>query len=407
MTWQDELRQLDEELSAGRISAEDYRRRRDELVASAAGGGAVAPPPGGQQGPFPPPFRWEQAASSDATQVIPVVPAEGQPDQPPSSDATQVVRLPPAAASDATASDATTYVPPQAKQAAADADADRTRVVPGGVRQPPPGPSFPPQQGGPTGWSQPEHDSTPPWGMSDLPPLGSGASWIKQGPEVFESDGGSNTGKILAVVAAVVLLVGIAVGAYFLFGSSNKTSAQKAPPTTQHQTQTQSQPPSTPAKPPQDPLLAVLPGSTADTSKIQTFGDVDTLNPPYLTAEESSAYKGGNPGVARMGLSKDGGGNLALLLVVDEGSPEAAAQARDGLADLQGNYGFQPTTPQPGMRGATTDTAAGASPSVRRAHYASGKYVVRVEVNGANAGDVDQLFQQLINGELSKLPADG
>ena len=48
---QDELRQLDEELAAGRVSAEEYRRRRDELRGE---------PPGDQPAPdpFPPPFSW-------------------------------------------------------------------------------------------------------------------------------------------------------------------------------------------------------------------------------------------------------------------------------------------------------------------------------------------------------------
>jgi hypothetical protein len=36
MGWQDELSSLDEDLSAGRIQAEEYRRRRDELLAAAS-----------------------------------------------------------------------------------------------------------------------------------------------------------------------------------------------------------------------------------------------------------------------------------------------------------------------------------------------------------------------------------
>jgi hypothetical protein len=36
MSWQDELKSLDNELSAGRIPAEEYRRRRDELLAAAS-----------------------------------------------------------------------------------------------------------------------------------------------------------------------------------------------------------------------------------------------------------------------------------------------------------------------------------------------------------------------------------
>lgn len=36
MAWQDDLKNLDDELSAGRIQAEEYRRRRDELLAAAS-----------------------------------------------------------------------------------------------------------------------------------------------------------------------------------------------------------------------------------------------------------------------------------------------------------------------------------------------------------------------------------
>src|SRR3954468_24584265 len=35
VSWQDELRKLDEELAAGQISADDYRVRRDQVLSSA------------------------------------------------------------------------------------------------------------------------------------------------------------------------------------------------------------------------------------------------------------------------------------------------------------------------------------------------------------------------------------
>src|SRR3954454_6801121 len=36
MAWQDDLRELDEALSAGRIKADEYRKRRDDLLAAAS-----------------------------------------------------------------------------------------------------------------------------------------------------------------------------------------------------------------------------------------------------------------------------------------------------------------------------------------------------------------------------------
>ncbi|TCO64576.1 hypothetical protein [Actinocrispum wychmicini] len=41
MAWQDDLSRLDEELSAGRIHSDEYRRRRDELLAAASSNPAV------------------------------------------------------------------------------------------------------------------------------------------------------------------------------------------------------------------------------------------------------------------------------------------------------------------------------------------------------------------------------
>ncbi|MER6767386.1 hypothetical protein ABT266_45095, partial [Amycolatopsis sp. NPDC000746] len=71
MSWQEELRRLDEELASGRLSADDYRIRRDQVLSSAVGQ---------QDQPTPPP----QSQSADSTQVIaPVSPPSGVPQQQP------------------------------------------------------------------------------------------------------------------------------------------------------------------------------------------------------------------------------------------------------------------------------------------------------------------------------------
>ena len=103
MTWQDDLRQLDEELSSGQLSAEDYRRRRDELLARQAPEGAEGAVPAT---PFPPPFRWEIAVPDDTQVVQPIR------DDAPPSDATQVV------------------------SGTGELDSDRTQVVSGGPAPP-------------------------------------------------------------------------------------------------------------------------------------------------------------------------------------------------------------------------------------------------------------------------------
>src|SRR4030081_648984 len=48
MSWQEDLRQLDADRDAGRITTHEYQRRRDDILAAASGSGPVRPI-GGQQ----------------------------------------------------------------------------------------------------------------------------------------------------------------------------------------------------------------------------------------------------------------------------------------------------------------------------------------------------------------------
>jgi hypothetical protein len=87
MSWQEELRRLDADLSAGRIGHAEHRRKREELLAEASGGGAASPvasplrPAGsGNAGVWPvaepaagrwkgePPVRWASGPDSSAAQ---------------------------------------------------------------------------------------------------------------------------------------------------------------------------------------------------------------------------------------------------------------------------------------------------------------------------------------------------
>ncbi|MQA11524.1 MAG: hypothetical protein GEU98_23830 [Pseudonocardiaceae bacterium] len=71
MTWQEELRKLDEELAAGRIAADDYRVRRDQVLSS-----AVAP---GEQGQQPASEEPAQPARTPAPQQAPTDAQAGTP----------------------------------------------------------------------------------------------------------------------------------------------------------------------------------------------------------------------------------------------------------------------------------------------------------------------------------------
>ncbi len=288
MSWQEELRNLDEELASGRLSADDYRIRRDQVLSSAVAYGDAPqqqvqqpgqqPPPAGQQPPpatqhGQPPQQPGQA-SADSTQIIaPVNPPQGGD----GAERTQVVP---------------SWQQQQAQQPTT--DPNRTQVVPpttsapGGFPQqgqPSPAVGFPqqgqqspaggfPQQHGyqhqqpQQGWNAPEADPAPPWGGSDFPPISPVGSteWVKQGPELFD-DKPRGKGKKVAIIAivAVLVLAGLGVGGYFAFFSGGG-DPQADDPATPPQSQSQAPPSSTKQLTPQEKLLERIPeqSGTAD-----------------------------------------------------------------------------------------------------------------------------------------------
>jgi hypothetical protein len=61
-------------------------------------------------------------------------------------------------------------------------------------------------------------------------------------------------------------------------------------------------------------------------------------------------------------------------------------------------------TMEPGVLAARNDEVTGGP--LRRAHYASGQYVIRVQAQGKDSQQVDQLFSQVLDAQLKELPAD-
>ncbi|MEV0082415.1 hypothetical protein [Saccharopolyspora sp. NPDC050642] len=340
MTWQDELQNLDAELAAGRISAEEYRQRRDAVLGRAqngqggpASGGfpqqdpssggfpqqqpqagpqsggfpqqqpqtgpssggfpqqdpqagpqsggfpqQAGPSSGGfpqqqpqqqQSSPFPPAFSWGDAAQS----------APQQQQQPPQqqggapSEATQVVPNPLAQQQAQQQQQAQPQqaqpqqAPPQQpqQQAPPQSDSESTQVV-SLSQQPqwgPPQPQWGPQQG----WGPVESTGTP-WG-DDLPgtPEHGDASWMRQGPEVFETASKPGKGKLIAGLSiGGVLLVGLIVAGIFYFTSGGGTTPTETtaapPPPPPVQTQELPAPPPAHPNPPASPqeVLVAAPG---------------------------------------------------------------------------------------------------------------------------------------------------
>lgn len=363
--WQNELRLLDEELTAGRVSAEEYRERRDELRRQAESGGQQQASTGGD--PFPPPFRWDDDAPTARMS------REG------SEQTEQAGQA--GAADDA---DATQVVPTEQAAGGEDADPDRTQVVSGA-----PGHS----SGRSQGQQSPVHETPKAaslWHDYDLPATTDLTPvWLKQGPEVFEPDA-STPIRVLAAIGMVVLVVGIAVGAYFAFRSGNDPG-QPADPATGQTTTT----------PTAASLIAELPGQQADMSKVRTFDDVKGVG--YLTQGEADAYMAGGAGDATMAISTEDGARI-IVLVSRQRDSGSAKSARDALAELQLAFKLTELDGPPGVRSAGSDQAS-AGP-LRRAHYASGRYTVRVQVQGPELAAAQRLFSDVLQAQLKRLPAD-
>ncbi|MGQ0839909.1 flagellar basal body protein FliL [Actinokineospora sp.] len=393
MSWQEELRKLDEELATGRISADDYRVRRDQLLSSAAGTGGPAqagPPSPAESTQFiaptpaaPPPPNVERTQvvsdQADKTQIVPARPPEG-------TERTQIV--------------GGNW---QSTRPRNESDAERTQIVPGVPQQSgqyPPAPGYrqPPQS-----WNQPDENLAPPWAGSDFPPLAAGGSpeWIRQGPELFES-GGSGKGSRIAVIAAVVVLVaGLGVGAFFFFNRDGSTDAQ--PPNTTAPTST-SVAPTTTVRPKDDLEVAELPGKREPTDHILTFADAEQSG--FLTPDEIAFYKTAESGKCRLIVSRLPGDVNAYIFTTKAATPEAAVIAVQGLAQLQLKFGMaaRPTAPT-GVTTAEVDKAEG-RPATLRAHYLHKGTIVRIQIYGDDLAKVQEAFDKVIEEQLTALPVD-
>lgn len=438
MAWQDEMRRLDEDLAAGRLPAEDYRRRRDELLARWDS-------PRADADPFPPPFRWHpggpgqqsgqgwDAGPDEATQSIPPAWSAPPPDPAGSSETTEVVRRPPfppapggtgtgaggsgwsgsgtgaggsgwsrTGGSGAADPDADTDVVP--RPAGLDGDPDRTRAVRGPATGPP-GPAGPARRTGGAAWQAPVPDlpveddgSSPPWGGSELPPAydAGGSGWFQQGPEVVapERERPRDPRKIVAGAAVVLILLVIAIGAYLTFGRGSGAS-QPSP----------TRPGAVAPLPPDDeggeklsPRL--FEKGIVEPNTVRTFEDMVRLG--FLTDEEVGAYRAASPGAARLLVENfpEGKGTVA---VVEVASPEAAHTARDALTDLQLRNSLTrgEFPPQPDVQIAVLPDTAGKP--LGRAHYVSGSRVLRLEFSGTDPKQAEADLRHFIVMLLTEL----
>lgn len=378
VSWQDELRNLDEELAAGRLSAEDYRRRSDELMAQDQSGqpGSVDAE---QSTPFPPAFRWETAPPSETTQAMQPV-GDDEPER------TQVVHdaLPP------------TPAPPiPAPDAQSPDDLDRTQVV--SARQRPPQHRL--DRGGfsPRSLFEPRsmQDSAPPWASSDLPPIQEPDSgWMRQGPEAFEPERDSRTWRIVGAAVAVVVLLALAIGSYALWGRDDAPISQPGQPAAEQQEPAGDAPP--------DPLMPADIGGAEESKDVETFADLGAVG--FLTESELGVLANAAAGATRLLVTNFDEGK-ATVLVTRVGSPEQAVVARDELTSLQLSFGFESRPAPPGVNAVELPGNAETMAKVR-AVYLKGDILVRLEMAGQDPVDVAAKFDDVLAEQLEALSAD-
>lgn len=368
MSWQDEQRRLDEELSSEQISPEGYQRRRYELLYRYGGDEADAaeqqPDPADRRdAPFPPAFRWETTPpdqSNEATQLFTPVDA----------DETQIV-------------------------GSQSADPDDTQVVRGA-----PAAQQPPRQWG-------GHDSAPSWTPSDLPPMQqSDTDWMRRELESFEPKKDSKTPLFAAIALVVVLLLTVGgFGAYWLLGDEGAPQAEPA---------AGQQRPAAPARQPgpQQPP-APRPGTDLpDPAAIGGDGQVRVVpalsglqSPGVLTSGEYSAVAGAGATASKLLVTSFADGPTASILITQFDSGAAAAATRDELAGLQQETGFKSApTPDPDLRSVYLVEDPQRDPTVR-GYYRSGDLLVRIEVVGAEPVPTARRYDTIVEQQLATLPA--
>ncbi|MDU0293448.1 hypothetical protein [Saccharothrix longispora] len=383
MSWQEDLAELDRTLAEGRISADEYRRRRDELLAAATSSGAVGStgtPPAPQQaqsGPFAPPVRWD------------AVPPRPQTPQTPNPDATQVVNN---QANQQAGADKTQVVSSRQRGQ----DAERTQYV--APITPPPG--MPQQQQQQQqGWQSGPPVGTPPWGDS-FSPVDQNPSWIAQGPEVFDEGGGGGKGKVIGIVLAVVLLAGIAFGAYWLWGRDSGSGQAGG------DTSTSSTPTTTSSTPPPDPLpVGEIPGKVSTNKAVTDFSAVPNLK--YLLDSEAALYTSSGASKTKLAQFTLDDGSKGIVLIVQATDTATAVSAAQGLHNIQVNNGMLEVADSPaGVSSGEVDAKNGQNARVR-GHYSSKDLIVRLDVAAPTLAAAQKGYAESLEAQLEALPADG
>ncbi|MDQ7803984.1 DUF1707 domain-containing protein [Amycolatopsis sp. A133] len=405
MTWQEELRRLDEELAAGNLTADEYRARRDRVLSMAVSTGDQAQ----AQAPAQPAPQQAPSTAAD-TQIIAPVSPPGPPDQQASSaEATQVV-----SAADAGGGERTQAVPPWQQQ-----QQQHPNSPSGGFPQPMQQPPY--AQHSPAGgfaqpmpqqnpWGAQPQDASPPWGGSEFPPLApsNNADWISQGPESFQTQPSSGKGKKIAfAVVAVLVVAGLGFGVWALFikdgGGATPPVAQSSSP----------QPPPAPTvKPlPEPPAAKPEPGDNSS-ALVTPAGttragggefDLDKLqSAKYLPTTVIEKLKQGGMTEGLLKTTKDGEVTLGLFaLELPNAQAAAAVAAEYGNAEQEGGLTVNRNL---SLHGVQVFSAADSSQQVYRAVYVLYSRVIVIDSFGPTKDATLSSFKTLLTAQVQKAP---
>lgn len=378
MSWQEELRRLDSELARGRISRHEHRKQRDELLAAASGGAAPSPVAAPLAPTGTPPrglFGWQSANPGSGAGVPEPAPAE-EPDEvaqpvgesPQEQTGTSAALL---------SSDRPTSAPSPADErptesmrypSMAEAPTVITRPVRAG-EMPSLVPPMPRHSSGVV-----RQPSVPVWGK----PRGHGPTW-------------------LYLSLGVLLVLGLIIGATFVFGGSKTdNAAAPAPGSTvaNPQLDVEGKLPELPGTP--NPNNSTMSVDKAAQMQIISAGDVPKVK---ASGAQEVVYR-----ASAETTQPDAG---YLLVAIPTASADDSVKLVKGLRETLINAGFRPDP----LGRADADTAYTGSNSTGRVTalwYASGPVVLGIGVSqplNANPASLRTRISQVHDSLAATLPA--
>lgn len=420
MTWQEELRKLDESLASGNLSADEYRTRRDQILSSAVSSPEQA-------------AETSEPSKADATQVIAPLSGSPQPQtgqqpaqtpQQPSPEATQVVPQ-----NDPGAERTQAVSPWQMQQMqqqqqggqaypASPAGGFQQPASPaGGFQQPaasPPGGFAAQPQNQP--WNAAQEDSSPPWGGGDFPPLspqGSQEWGVSQGPESFDdTESSGKSRKVLLSVIAVLLVAGIGVAVYFLFiaggdddpGPAAPSQSQNQPPPPPTESSTPLPKPPPPKEEPADNDAALIDPPGKERPGGGPF-DYEFLekNSDMLpqTVVDALGDADMDDGLLKTTITDDKM-TIGMYSIEVGTEDDAVAIANEyGVAQQEGGI---PAERELAMQGVQVYAAGAQGDSVVRGVYVLYDRVIIIDVFGEGRKNVEPLFNELLEEQVNHAP---